>query len=753
MMKRLGLLFCVILCFTTARAQEPAGAAWLVARFDITANLNQDARALNAQATLTVRNVGRGSGASLTARINNKAEVKAVSAGGAAIPFRVTDEARGNLKAIRATLPGAVAPGGTAEVVYDYALPVAKNEGTAAISLSGGQFLPVASWYPAPNTIYAPRGADAAPWRVTLNAGGATLVAPGKLTANGAEVASYGQPFFVAGAWDKIDAAGGSAFVFKGSDAAARTRAQELLELANAARAFYAGLLGPAPDAPFRLVQVQSGGGFSGGGALLLNPAAFRCAKLDANTALLVSEAVAQLWTDGPAPLRGEGVGALRNGLTHYLALLFLEKQFGPDAADAEWQRARAAHRRVAANEAPIALTTPLDGAYYTSTTLKASLVWRLAERLLGREAFFEVLRDQYAKAAGDFNGLTLAQAREALNRRGGDAARAILDPQFNEPTSLDLLAGLPQPKGAGWAAALRNAGSFTLNVKVAGVTDKGERLTVDATIPPREFGEAVFATPNKVVRVEIDPEKLYPQTDYANDAAPRSKSPDDAQAEAIAAYNRQEFANAEKAARDALAQNPRLAELRVWLGRALLAQNRDAEADKEFRAALDEKLPSAWVQAWASNGLGDVAARRNQAAEAVKRYTDAVRADAEYAATLAARNARVKADAGATVDESAKAFVAQLDAAIKTGRKQDIEALLVPGELADFAKGLVGGQPEIWQTRVLRTETTDAGHVVADVYLDTKLLGKAQSGTAVYTLARTGGGWKLERVELFEVR
>ena len=46
-----------------------------------------------------------------------------------------------------------------------------------------------------------------------------------------------------------------------------------------------------------------------------------------------------------------------------------------------------------------------------------------------------------------------------------------------------------------------------------------------------------------------------------------------------------------------------------------------------------------------------------------------------------------------------------------------------------------------------------DANLVAADVSLDTKELGRQQSGTAVLFLARAGSGWKLVGIDLFEVR
>jgi hypothetical protein len=52
-----------------------------------------------------------------------------------------------------------------------------------------------------------------------------------------------------------------------------------------------------------------------------------------------------------------------------------------------------------------------------------------------------------------------------------------------------------------------------------------------------------------------------------------------------------------------------------------------------------------------------------------------------------------------------------------------------------------------------LRSEQLDANLVAADVSLETKELGRQQSGTAVLFLARAGSGWKLLGIDLFEVR
>ena len=47
---------------------------------------------------------------------------------------------------------------------------------------------------------------------------------------------------------------------------------------------------------------------------------------------------------------------------------------------------------------------------------------------------------------------------------------------------------------GGQWVAALRNTGTSDVSVSVAAVTDSGQRLGVDSTIPAAGFGEAVHA-------------------------------------------------------------------------------------------------------------------------------------------------------------------------------------------------------------------------------------------------------------------
>jgi hypothetical protein len=740
-------------------AQVEAGPAWQVLRYDISANVQAD-RSLAARTQVTVRNVGRGAGTRITLRISPKAEVKSALVNDATASFRPSPDERNNNQRIEVTLPTSVAPNDTFNVTVDYVLPVAENSGLASVSPLGAQFLPLSAWYPTPTIMLSPRGADTAPYRLKITNAAGDVVSSGKSGAGTFEQTLYGQPFFLSGSWDVSEGAGEargiSAYLPKGASAEERKQADNLLALAGAARTFYTGLLGAAPDAPVRIVAVTRGAGFDDSGTLLINPAAFRRTKVDAVTAMQVAEMIARLWLGSSVPVRAEAGGVIREGLARHLATLFVEKQLGSETAAAERMRQRAAFAAVARRDAPLALTTPLDPSYYTEVGNKGAMVWRLVERALGREAFMDTVRRQLQAGAGGA-GLTLASLRESLSARGGEPVKALLQYELDQPTEMDLLVGLPQVRGTDTVVALRNQGAFDVAATVVALTESGAQLKVDVSVPARNFSEGVFKGVAKLKRIEIDPEKFYPQVDYANDFVPHSNSGADPLAEAARLFVRQDYALAESVLRDLLAAMPYAEEARVLLARTLLAENKPDLAEKEFRAAQDLRAPTPSTMAWASVGFGEISLQRGQAAQAARNFEEAVRADGEYATTLAARLGRIRAEAAAKTatapDDSARSFIAQLDKAILSGRKAEIDALIVPGELSAFAKGLVGTQPEIWQTQLVRTEMLDASLVAADVNLNVKQLGREQSGTAVLILARTGGGWKLAGIEFLEVR
>lgn len=747
-------LFLSTAAYSTS-AQETARASYQIASYDISASVLQSERALAALTTVVVRNVGKAAGANFTLRLNSKAKIKSVTANSASVTFHVLPDANAGLQRVNITLPKALEAGGSISLVFDYRLQVDNNSGLETISQIGSQFRPESYWYPVLNTALTVRGVDTAPYKIRIEGGNALSSGTDKDGGTTYDQPLYGQPFFLQGSWERIegsgDAKGITAFVTSGAPPDERKQAEAMLAVAAAARFFYASLLGAAPSAPVRVVAVRRGAGFGDTGTVLIERAAFRRSKLDSATAMTIAESLSRLWVGAQAPIRGEGSAVLREGLTRYLAALFLEKQFGRDASDAELLRERMSYAIVAKRDGPVSRTTQLDDTYFSSVPNKSAMVWRLVERRLGKDALMTTLRSLLQ--SNDQAGVTLTAVRAALSTQGGEPLKKLLDYELDQPTEMDLMVGVPQLRGADAVAALRNLGSLDAQVTVSAVTATGEQLKVEANVPAQNFGEAVFKTNAKIIRVEVDPDKLYPQVDYSNDMAPRVPETAAALADALRFFNAQDFSRAEATAREIIASAPKMQEARVMLARALLGQNKLDEAERTFKGLLEEPLPLSNTLAWANIGLAEIASKKGQGAEAARRYTEGIKAEGEYGAALAARAARIRIESSPTVDESIRNFLAQLDKDITNGTKVDVESKVVPGELNRFVNGIVGTKPEVWQTRVLRTEQWDTNFSAADVTINSKVLGKEASGTALLLLVRVGSSWKLAGIELFEVR
>jgi tetratricopeptide (TPR) repeat protein len=748
-MKKFSAIIFAFLLFTfTAFAQTDNRAlkTWEVQKYDITATLPsaETDRFLNARAVLNLRNASASAASSLTLRISPSAEVASVKMNGGTADFSKGEEKVGSGTLQRIILRGVSVPaGGNLSVEVTYKLKVDENTGLSALSPVGSQFLPLSFWYPTPNSWFFARGADFAPVRLQVNSvNGLTVASPG--TESGAfEQKLNGQPFFVTGSWDAVNASNVSVLLPKGASADEQKRGQELAALATEAKAFTANLLGTAPDAPLQIVAVRRGSGFSSGGTILIDENVFRRQKIDVLTAMTVAEAVAKMWLGGTVKVEGDGGGVIREGLSRFIATQFLESKFGKEIADIERLRQRTAYAAVVKRDAPLMTVSPLDDYYYTTNANKGAMIWRLLAKKLGQDEFFNVIRANIKDGAVD-----LAKLRGAFSSQ-----KDFLDYAFDQITDMDLIIGLPQVNGSNAKMALRNSGSVDAVVDIVATTDDGKKLRASATIPAKNFGEVSFNTTSKIVRVEVDGDKLFPQLDYSNDIKPVEIDESDLLLFAKKPFDKQDFVTAEKNARLVLRDNPRYDDVRVLLARALLAQNRTADAEKEFRAVLDEKLPTARSLAWANVGLGEVSVKSNQNAQAIQYFNEAIKADADFGATLAARQDKVKANASLNNDEGIKAFFAQFDKAAISGRKADLEALVLSGEIPRFAGG-IGGQAQEWTTRIVQIDKTDATHAVVETNLNIKMLNKSsESGTAVYRLTLVGNNWKLSGVDMFEVR
>jgi len=732
----------------SAQSETRSSKTWEVRNYDISVTLPtaESDRFIAIRAGLALQNVSPATASSLTLRISPNAEVSGVKIGGNAADFGKTEEKVGTGTLQRVGIRAlSVASGGTLNVEVSYRLRIDENSGLAALTPLSAQLLPMSFWYPTPNSWFFPRGADFAPYRVSVSAPtGQMAASAGNLSGTTYEQTILGQPFFVTGAFDQIAAKNVSVLLTKGAGAEERRRGEELAALAADARSYFESLFGSSPTAPLRIVAVRRGSGYSDAGTTLVDESAFRRQKIDAQTAMSVAESVVHLWLGGSTRIAGEGGGVIREGLVRFLATEFIESKFGRDVADIERMRQRTAYGAVAKRDAPLTMITPLDDYYYVTNANKGAMIWRLLAKRVGSDAFYGVL-----KANMKTGSIDLAGFRGAFGQQ-----KDLLDYGFDQLTDIDLLVGLPQAGEGETRAALRNTGSIDAQVDVTAITERGDRLRNNITIPARGFSEAVFRSPSRIVRVEVDSDKLFPQLDYSNDVKPLEIDESDALLFVKRPFDRQDFVTAEKNARLVLRDFPRFDDARILLARVLLSEGKTAEAEREFRAASDEKLPTARTLAWTSVGLGEIALRNGQQSAAVQFFEAAIRAGGEVGATLAARQGRSRANAPANAEASIRGFFENFDKAAVSANKAALESLLVAGDTPKAFAGGIAGQAQEWASKVTHVDIIDQSNVIVEVALNIRVINKeAESGTAVFRLSKTPGGWKLSGVESFEVR
>lgn len=753
-----GVLISLLLADLNAFSQDEIrlAATWQVKKYDLSVLFPQSEtdRNITVKGVISVTNVSPRPAATLTLRISPNAVVSRISVGGTVIDFARREEKIGSAALQQLVLRlQAIPPRGSVDVSVEYKFAVKDNSGLAAISPIGSQLLPLSFWYPTPNSWFFARGADYAPAtiNVTASPGSMAISAGQKATPadTAGNVARFSsplnlQPFIMTGQWDQISTpAGVETYIPGGSQANPRRVAMELAKLAADARLFYEKRLGAAPDVPLRLVAVRRGAGFSGGGILLFDSSVLQRSKPDAQTALNIAEGIAKLWLGGICSVTGDGGDAIREGLARHLANEFLSEKFGKEVADVERARQRAAYAAVVQRDAPISTASPLDDYYFSVVANKGSMVWRLLERKVGRDQFYE-------RIAGMIRGgrITLADVRGLFPEQ-----KDFLDWAFDQVTDLDLMVGLPQPTADGAKVAMRNTGSIDATVEILATSESGAQMITSSTIRAKSFGEVNFRTPEKIVRAEIDREKLYPQTDYSNDIAPREFTETDSLLAIKRLFDKQDFGGASSLAKKILATLPAYDDVRILLARSLLASGAIDDAEKEFRTVYDSKLPSARGLSWAMVGLAEIAARRGRNVEAIEWAKQAIVSDSDYGASLAARAIRNRVGGKSDLDQGVIEFFRAFDKAAAANQKAQLDSMAVPGESSRFISG-VAGQTVLWNTAVNHIDSLGPDTALVETTLNVKLLNREpESGTAVFRLVRNGGTWRLYSVDVFEVR
>ena len=740
-------VFAVFSEVTSQDASRGTAATWRVQKYDLDVLLPADAsRTISVKAILSIRNVSSQPATSLTLRINPAAEIGVVKVNNSVVDFSKSQEtigSAGTLQRAAIRLPASPA-GSIITASLEYKIKLADNSGVGSITPSTSTFLPLAYWYPTPNSWFFPKGGDSAPVRIKVAApSGQTVVTSGVETAGIFEQKLNVQPFFLTGRWELKSEGGVSVYIPAGVGPEGQKRAAELAALFAEAKTFMSSLLGSAPDVPLRIVGSRRGVGFMSGGTVIVEEGVFRRSRIDSQTAMNIAEAAAKLWIGNAVAVDGDGFGVVSEGLVRYIATQFIESKYGKDVADVERLRQRNAYAGVSKRDGPMTMVSPLDDFYYPVVANKGAMAWRLIAGRVGATDFGRSLRAQMQDG-----NLTLSELRSEFSSH-----KELVDYLFDQVTDMNLQIGLPQVSAGETKSALRNTGSIDATVDVVATTSTGEKLRSSTVIKAANYGDVVFKTPAKIVRIEVDSENLYPQTEYLDDVQPRESTDSDPLVAAKRAFDKQDFAGTEVTSRTLLRDNPHLDDLRIILARALLAQNKNSDAENEFKAVLEEKLPTSRSLAWANVGLAEVASRSGQREAAIRFIDAALTADAEYGASLAARNLRNKLGAGPAADAEVKAFFANFDKAASSNRKADVDVLVVPGEITRFAGG-VSGSTEAWQTTVKHVDRIDANTVLVEADMAIKMLNKEQeTGLAVYRLVKVGSSWKLAGVDMFEVR
>jgi tetratricopeptide repeat protein len=793
MLRNLILCFTIVLFFVVAvDAQEVE-----VDRYNITARVDPAANAVDLRATLTLTNLSQAPKSRLYLRLAKLAKVSAVSVNGSTAQFETADDRRVTaLNQLIITPASPVAGGASASVEVSYRIEA--PESTPALHIYQGEvFLaPESAWVPMPSTLFAIYGATTAPFALSVSTPAGFRVFSAGPSKGDAGNQSFDQsmnslPFLLGGVFDQPLASehGGVKIEIAVQPGIAppvplkpgsASIAGRLAEESGLIVDFVSRLLGPPPaGATFRVVSSVRAGNIVVPGALVLNEQVFRRDTLNAGTIETLADAVARIWLDGRVRVRGQDARAaaegrpaqkarsaavLRDSLPRYLAALYIDERFGHAAGRDAFGRMRWAYTPVAQSgrDAELGVQTITLPNYTAAVFDKGPLVLRLIAESMGREKFLSVIKALFSGAQTKI--VTSDDLRGALVKAGGPDIEKLFQQWIDSIIEPDVIVGAPLPSDKPGTSRLnlRNLGTGDVTIPVVAITASGAKVSATATVPSENLTSVELATSEKITSVEVDPDKLWIQTNYDNDARDSDGtlrvSAQTLFNTSIATFNKGQFADAEATLRQAVRREPSNPLLHAWLARALAAQKKMDEAAAEATAAIKAEPPVGSALAWSRVTLGQAALARNQIPDAIREFKLAL-ADAEEAPVqFAARDALIQAGrqtgaAAEAIDEPVRSYVTQLDAAIKQAASDKLFTMVIKSNLKKFVQGLTVSHPASWTTEILRADRIDATRIALDVGLKVRADNKDQSGTAVFILNRVDGNWMLEDVQLFNVK
>ncbi len=773
-------------------------------------------------AVLELTNIARQAEArTLTLRLTKAAKVTSFLVNNRSLPPEEKKQPGGDTSVATyvAELSPPLAAGGKVTVQLVYSLTYRESTNYAAITPGDTLLLPEAGWTPFIHLPQSSHGPDTAPYVLTVTkptdgdvwSSGARQEVGGNVVFTSAlagepwlVVQPFGPPFShrfttTAGEPLVINVYGARGLPDRSAQNGAR-----LAEEVERILTFYQTLWGDIPVREFRVLTTPRrlvadrrspelrGRDFDtdrairhiAPGAVVLEAAALRRPALDAETVEWLTAAVAQTWLGGKTRLRGRGWAILAGALPAYLTAQYVARHYGAVAERDFWLRRSFAYGRLAnirvsqqgfergIDVIPV-LQHPSFPDYAASMPTRGALVFRLLEKLVGRDALLGAIQATVGDARGT---ATYDEFRARLVGTPPDERRANFFKQwFEELSEPDFVIGTPVKRedGPGWHCALRNLGTGDAVLPVVAVTDKGDTLTTIVEVPSKGYGSAVFETSANIVEVELDPEKTYPQVRFGydrnskqfdNDARPERRHAFGLVLDAEAILTRrlkpdeteaQRQAAAETLLREAVAREPGFALAHAYLARVSVAQHKFEAAEEAVAAVRRVPLPARYPLALALLTEGDLAAARKDNEKAQIAYQTAFEMEAGPALDEQARRGLLTSERAAgrvwPPSDDIQAFIAMMDKAIRTGTSRALEACFIRPDTARFILGIVVSKPDAWTTQVFRMEQLDAHRVLLDVNVTIVSATKeAQAGTGLLTLRRVGTGWMVERLDQF---
>jgi hypothetical protein len=442
-----------------------AAASARVAAYDLTLELEPDARTMSVRGRIEVEGEG-----ALSLHLAPFARDLEADAPAGPIETALATEPVTGQRAWRLDASG-LEPGDELEIAYRLEIPP-EAEGIALhVGAREGYLLSESAWYPVQLESLLPRPTPyllrvRLPEGLAAAGGGTVEVEAGATTIRHAEP---GRPFFAYGPYERF-AEGALELWLPPTQAADAEALLAALEPAvDDIVGRYERWFGDACEA-VRLVAVTRRGGWGAPCTLLLAEDTFEAlaaaGDLSAGSYGFLAHELAHTWWGNrvvPAP---PAYGLMVEGMANYLSALAVEARFGVDAAERMWRD----WRFDAVRDEALAELTVLDDAYYTVAYAKGAWVHRMLADWIGEDAYLRAL----GELARDATRPELADVQRRLERASGLDLKRFFE---------DWVHGRSYPRyeldGAAGAWTLRNTGDAATPPLTLALDGERERVTV----------------------------------------------------------------------------------------------------------------------------------------------------------------------------------------------------------------------------------------------------------------------------------